>query len=120
MTTVVTLTPTNDPQPVPTRDRRAWAADLTLDLDPASLVGSFFHMLENDEIVWQGVVVGQPQSSVYLVQIDTFAPGATNVQKLMPVTDMIDSDDREFRFYDTQQAATEAFYAWEAKRRERV
>jgi hypothetical protein len=84
--------------------------------DPGSMIGSWFHRLENDEIVWQGVVVAEPAATVYLCQIEKLEPGAENVQRLIPLEKMVNDDEGyDWRFYDSRQEALEAFQAWEMK-----
>lgn len=81
--------------------------------DPHTLVGSWFHRLENDVIVWQGAVVAEPRSGVYLVQIDKLDTGAENVQRLIPLERMVaDEDGYDWRFYDSEDAAKAAYVAW--------
>jgi hypothetical protein len=100
--------------------------DYEFSLSPSSLVGSWFHRLENDAIVWQGVVVGMggqlPQEGpVYLCQIDRLDQGAEGVQRLIPLSRMVnDEDGYDWRFYDSQAEAKAAYAAWiaaEAARR---
>jgi hypothetical protein len=92
----------------------------TIDLDPQSLVGSWFHMVEDEEIVWQGVVVGEPQAGVYLCQIDRLGLGVERVQKLIDLNTMIGLEDdqtsREFRFYDDADTARVAYANYVATR----
>jgi len=102
------------------RDRATFVAGV--DLDPASLVGSWFHRLVDGDMVWQGVVVGEPQPGVYLVQIDRLDIGAERVQRLIPIQRMAadDHDGEEWRFYDDDERARIAFAAWVATERERT
>lgn len=104
------------------RDRRAFAADLPL--NPLSLVGSYFHRVENGEMVWQGIVVGEPQAGKYLCQVEGALPGAADakVQVIVPLDAMLSKDEGyEWRFYDSEQAMVEAFAEWVATAgRERV
>jgi hypothetical protein len=79
-------------------------------LVPETLVGSWFHRLENGEIIWQGVVVAEPQPGAYLVQIDRQEPGVENVQRLIGLESMLaDDDGYDWRFYDTEEQAQNAF-----------
>lgn len=115
--------PTQETAPVPryVRDRRAWADDPDIQLNPASLIGSHFHKLEDDEMVWQGIVVAEPAAGLYLLSIDQVAPHARRVQRLIDVNAMaVDTPEVEWRFYDTEDAAKDAFIEWESHRRDRV
>jgi hypothetical protein len=95
------------------KSRKALVEHPDFEFNPASLVGSWFHRLENDEMVWQGVVVGEPQAGTYLVQIDRMGPGAANVQKLITMAMLTNDDDGYgWHFYDTEAQAREAYAAW--------
>jgi hypothetical protein len=92
--------------------RKAFVTDEEFSLVPVTLVGSWFHRLENGEIVWQGVVVAEPQAGVYLVQLDRQEPGVENVQRLVTLQQMATDDDGyEWRFYDSEELARNAFGA---------
>lgn len=94
--------------------RKAFLA--ACDLDPGSLVGSWFHRLENDCIVWQGQVVGEPQAGVYLMQIDKLMPGASDVQRLFKMDVLTNDDDGyDWRFYDSESKARAAYAEWVAR-----
>lgn len=89
--------------------------------NPNSLVGSWFHRLENGEMVWQGVVVGEPHSGVYLCQIDTLDVGATQVQRLITIQQLTTDDDGyDWRFYDSEAAAQKAYVDWMSSGRARA
>jgi hypothetical protein len=89
-------------------------------LDPNSMVGSWFHRLENDQIVWQGVVVGEPAGGVYLLSIEFLAPGAENVQRLIGLDQMQkDEDGYDWRFYDNEETCRAAYAHWLAFEKER-
>jgi hypothetical protein len=93
--------------------RKALVTDADFQLVPETLVGSWFHRLENGEMIWQGVVVAEPQAGVYLVQIDHQEPGARNTQRLIPLMAMINDDDGyDWRFYDTENEARSAYAEW--------
>jgi hypothetical protein len=83
-------------------------------LNPNSLVGSFFHVIEDGMIVWQGEVVAEPGPSTYLVQIEQEEPGVRNAQRLFPIDVMCrDSDDKpKWRFFDTIEHARAAYAEW--------
>jgi hypothetical protein len=93
------------------RCRKAFIEDC--DLDPNSLVGSWFLALENGSVVWKGVVVGQPAPTTYLVQVDTLEQGVIDAQRLVTLDQMSNADDGyDWRFYDTEEGARDAFVAW--------
>jgi hypothetical protein len=100
--------------------------DYEFSLNPGSLVGSWFHRLDNDAIVWQGCVVGiagdlPMEGPVYLCQIDKLDVGAEKVQRLIPLSRLVnDEDGYDWRFYDSENEARAAFAAWVATERERV
>lgn len=99
------------------RDRKALAAEV--ELHPGSLVGSWFHKLEADEMVWQGIVVAEPQPGTYLVEVDGSIPGASKVQRVVCLDAMEGDveDGFEWRFYDTDEQMREAFAEWSTNRR---
>jgi hypothetical protein len=97
--------------------RKAFVTDADFVLTPKTLVGSWFHRLEDEEVVWQGVVVAEPQPGAYLVQIDKQEPGVENVQRLIGISQMF-SDDDEWRFYDSEEQAQNAFAHWKSTRKE--
>jgi hypothetical protein len=87
----------------------------------SSMVGSWFHRLENDRMIWQGVIVGEPQPGTYLIQIDRLDLGAENVQRLVSIKTMLnDEDGYDWRFYDSETDAKSAYAAWIATERERA
>jgi hypothetical protein len=121
------VTPPGDDEPTldvgqpqegaPMRDRRQYAGE-EIDLGPGTLVGSWFHKLEGDDMIWQGVVVAEPQAQVYLIDVDVLEPGAEGVQILVPFARLLEE---EWRFYDTQDDAREAFMRWvSTKSREKM
>lgn len=71
-------------------------------LDPNSLVGSWFHRLEDDRIIWQGCVVAEVQAGVYLLELHNWRDGASAHQRLATIQQMT-SDDEEWRFYDADE-----------------
>jgi hypothetical protein len=97
--------------------RKAFILDDAFQLVPASLVGSWFHTVENDEVVWQGVVVAEPQPGVYLVQIDKLEPGVMHVQIIVGLREMLD-DTHDWRFYDSEELAQNAYALWMSTRKE--
>jgi hypothetical protein len=100
--------------------------DYEFSLNPGSLVGSWFHRLDNDAIVWQGCVVGiagdlPMEGPVYLCQIDKLDVGAENVQRLIPLSRLVnDEDGYDWRFYDSEDQARAAYAAWVATERDRA
>lgn len=89
--------------------------------DSASLLGSWFHRLENDTIVWQGMVLAEPSHAVYLVEIEQMAPGAKNVQRLIKLDQMTnDEEGYDWRFYDSREDAMLAYQEWSLTERERA
>lgn len=96
--------------PTAGRDRAGLAEEA--ELSPMSLVGSYFHRVENAEIVWEGLVVGEVQPGMYLCQITGGLEGAdkARVQVVVALTNMTASDvGYEWRFYDTVEARTLAY-----------
>ena len=96
------------------RDRREAVA--SADLNPVSLVGSYFHRLEHDEIVWQGIVVGEPANGYYLLELEDSVPGASRHQRLFSIRQL--ADDGEWRFYDTSDHWRGAYAEWIAHTKE--
>jgi hypothetical protein len=103
------------------RSRVAFVSGEEFSLNPHSLVGSWFHRLENDQIVWQGVVVAEPAQAVYLLNVEFLDEGATNVQRLMKLDQLTNDDDGyDWRFYDTREDAVAAYASWLAFEKERT
>jgi hypothetical protein len=102
------------------KDRKALVTDEDFEFSIASLVGSWFHRLENDRMVWQGVVVAEPQPGVYLLQVDKLDAGAENVQRLATMAQLTTDDDGyDWRFYDSENQARSAYARWVASEGER-
>lgn len=58
--------------------------------EPETLVGKYFHSAnENNKVEWQGVVIGEPHSGWYLVELFDWASGEPSVQRLVPIENMI-------------------------------
>ncbi len=92
------------------RNSRGLAADA--DLNPMSLVGRWFHRIENGTMVWAGIVVGEPQPGKYLIELDRCAEGAKgrSVQVLADLDSMLAKDEGyEYRFYDTESQMQDAY-----------
>lgn len=95
------------------RDRLEFVSDDAFDLNPHSLVGSWFLRLEDGDVVWLGAVVGEPAQGVYLLSVDRLAPGANRVQRLVKLDQMSDDDDGNgWRFYDDEESCRVAWAAW--------
>jgi hypothetical protein len=103
------------------KQRKPFIEDEDFGFNPGSLVGSWFHRLENDRIVWQGAVVAEPQPGSYLLEIDTLDVGAKNVQRLISLEMMLNDDEGyDWRFYDDEERAKTAYREWVATERERA
>lgn len=103
------------------KTRKGFVVDDGFEFHPSSLVGSWFHRLENDRMIWQGVVVAEPQPGKYLVQIDKLDVGSENVQRLVTLEAMVnDEDGYDWRFYDTENEARSAYAQWVATERDRT
>lgn len=102
------------------RDRRKAIEEC--DLDPLTLVGSHFLVIEEEKVIWKGLVVGQPSPTTYLVSIDFLMTGAHKAQVLVPLAQMELADDggREWRFYDDTEACEQAWLEWIASETERA
>jgi hypothetical protein len=117
--------------------RREFVVDDDFSLEPGTLVGSVFHVVRDMTIIWQGVVVGEPQAGIYLCEIDNLEEGAKKIQRLFSLDTMMGLGDEgrrlldgaygdarapvidpylEWRFYDNEDAATKAFSEWTAQR----
>lgn len=83
----------------------------SLPLGPEGLVGSFFHVLENNEIIWQGIVVGEPQPGWYLCELIDCVPGAKVMQRVFPIASFFD-EGWEWRFYDDINVMQSAYVQW--------
>jgi len=87
------------------------------ELDPGSLVGSWFHRTtEHDGILWQGQIVAEPQPGKYLLHITSAADRPSGAQVILPLEAMTwhpEATD-EWTFYDTEQKASNAYAEWYA------
>lgn len=105
---VKSAAPDEDVPVTENRDRAALASEV--ELSPVSLVGSYFHRMENGEMVWAGVVVAEPQPGLYLCRCDRLDGRERGAQVLYPIADMVARDPGyEWRFYDTAEEQAEAF-----------
>jgi hypothetical protein len=85
------------------RTDRLSSAASTAELDPNSLVGSFFH--SDRKRHWQGCVVAEPALGVFLVELFSWVgPVESTYQRLVRLEEMM-----EWRFYDTADWMDEAF-----------
>jgi hypothetical protein len=86
------------------RDRCKLAESVVL--DPGSLVGSFFLRLENGEIIWDGMVVAEPQAGQYLLSVRGLVGALRSPTQVVWALDRMVAKDEgyEFRFYDTREA----------------
>lgn len=91
------------------RDRMEAAR--TCELAPHSLVGSWFHKLDDEVMVWQGIIVGEPQAGVYLLEIEQIGD-AKKVQRLVTLRSMVEAEKAEWRFYDTDEEMRLAYTRW--------
>lgn len=88
------------------------------ELQPGSLVGSFFH--SDVGRGWQGCVVGEPFPGVYLVETFEWLAGTSHDQQLVKIEDMLG-----WSFYDDIQWMANAYESgvrrrWEAEREEHL
>jgi hypothetical protein len=121
------------------RDRRGYVKDEDFSLGPDSLVGSWFHVVVAGEMVWQGVVVAEPQAGRYLCSIDQLDQhvGTKNVQRVFDLNTILGLGDEarrllegavnsatapvidpslEWRLYDNEEDARRAWSEYTAMR----
>jgi len=85
------------------RADRLSSAGSSAELDPNSLVGSFFH--SDRKRHWQGCVVAEPAPGLFLVELfSSVGPVESTYQRLVPIEEMT-----EWRFYDTFEWMDEAY-----------
>jgi hypothetical protein len=102
-------------------DRSVLPDDYEFSFSPKTLVGSWFLRLENDDVIWKGVVVAEPAAATYLVQIAKLDEDAENVQRLIPLERMVNDDDGyDWRFYDSEAEAQDAYVTWDLAARKRA
>jgi hypothetical protein len=117
------------------KDRHLFAVDETMSLEPDTLVGSAFLVLQEGDVIWQGVIVGEPQAGRYLCHIDQLqnSPDVKKVQRIFSLDTLMGLGDEgrrliegainsasapvvgpdlEWRLYDSEEAATEAYKDW--------
>lgn len=90
---------------------------LEADLDPGSLCGSWFLRFEAEDVVWQGLVIGEPQPGKYLCEVAL--ANEPRFQRVVPIEDMAGDpvdDGFEWRFYDTLEDLRAAFTHHETRR----
>jgi hypothetical protein len=78
-------------------------------LNPNSRVGSWLHVLDGEEIVADGVVVGEPASGIFLVEM---TEKGMRFQRLYSVRSMLEDSPAEWRFYDSDSEMREAYASW--------
>lgn len=71
-----------------------------------SLIGQFFHsVVLEDEIGWQGCVIGNPEPGYYYVQLFEWVMGEPNVRRLVRIEEMA-----RWLFYESADAMK---FSWE-------
>lgn len=99
------ITP-QDPEADWGRDRKKGVAECHL--SPDTLVGSWCHRLVQNQMVWQGIVVCEPQAGVYLIEM-LDQPGQRGHQVLVSLPQMLEEG---WRFYDSDELMHEAYAHW--------
>jgi hypothetical protein len=115
------------------KDRREFVRDEDFSLEQDTLVGSWFHVLVGGDMVWQGVVVAEPQAGRYLCHIDQLADDAKKVQRVFSLDTLMGYGEEakrllegafaearapvvdphiEWRLYDSESAAIAAYQEW--------
>jgi hypothetical protein len=123
------------------KDRRGFVLDEDFSLDTNSMVGSAFHVLVDRLMTWQGVVVAEPAAGRYLCYIDVLEENVEGVQRIFSLDTLMGLGEEarrmlegaygdgkapivdpfiEWRFYDSEARAKEAYAAWAVTRREEV
>jgi hypothetical protein len=102
------------------RDRKSFVLESAL--GPNSLCGSWVLGFEGDDISFQGLVVGEPQSGVYVVevfdQIDSESKARGGKwQKPMHINEFLEGD---YRFFDTDVWVMRVLDAYQASKRSEV
>lgn len=124
------------------KDRVLYVQDEEFSLDPGSLVGSWFLVIADGEMLWQGAVVAEPQAGRYLCHLRRLEEGAADVQRIFALDTLMGLGDEskrllegaigegkapvvdpamEWRIYDSEEKANAAFVEYETRsqRRER-
>jgi len=67
----------------------------------SALLGQFFHSIGKDDnqVEWQGVIIGNPEPGWYLLQLFEWAMGEPNVRRLVRIEDM-----EHWLFYEDAEA----------------
>jgi hypothetical protein len=76
---------------------------------PHDFVGKFFFSFKNDELQWQGQIVGKVSEGVFLVQLHEWTKGQSSDQVLFSVPDMM-----SWKFYDTADDRRSALNEYES------
>jgi hypothetical protein len=125
---------TEDGEMIPVvKHRRLYVEDEEFSLQPDTLVGSAFLVVYEDQPLWKGVVVGEPQAGRYLVEMENLEEGVENVQRLFSLDTLMGLDGEgkrlvegaigelaasvtspklEWRLYDSAEEAAKAYIAW--------
>lgn len=119
------------------KDRRLYVVDEDFSLSVDSLTGSAFLVLVDREMLWKGVVVGEPAPGRYLCEIEVLEAGVGNVQRVFALDALMGLGDEarrliensfgngsapivdpfiEWRMYDSERAAAVAYAAWTSAR----
>jgi hypothetical protein len=91
----------------PRPGRRAGVTDANL--NPNSLVGSWLHILEDGDILTDGVIVGEPGPGVFLVEV---TEKGQRYQRLFSIKEMVGDTPSEWHFYDSDSEMRDAYAAW--------
>jgi len=78
------------------------------------LVGQFFHSIENGDVKWQGLVLGNPESGWYLVRLFEWLTGSPTVNRLVKIEEM-----SQWLFYSNSEEMAFSYEhgcAWSAVR----
>lgn len=119
------------------KDRHLYVQDEDWSLTPGSLIGSAFHVLVGGEMIWQGIVCGEPVEGRYLCQIDKLDAHTEAVQRIFTLDTLMGLGEEakrliegsmaeakapiiepyvEWRMYDSVRQAREAYQQWALSR----
>jgi hypothetical protein len=96
------------------RNRRGQLEVEDFELNPMSLVGSWFHRTDGGDPVEQGMVVAEVQPGTYLLDVEPAIGikrkgNVAQVQRLVKIDQLL--GDGEYRFYDTEEQMRSGFSA---------
>jgi hypothetical protein len=96
------------------RDRRGQLELEDFELNPMSMVGSFFHRTDGGYPAEEGMVVAEPQPGHYLLDVRAatglkLQGAVAQTQRLVKIDAML--GDGEYRFYDTEEQMRSGFSA---------